>query len=238
MSELLEKIRSRGYWKVAIHPATFVEKRVSDIAALYPILEKTSVQLRRWGFPHLDTWQQRQPQFGVDWIGQEILWHQFLEIWRFYQSGQFVAYLGMDEDWRDQSGLWRAPEGWEPGAFLSVLDAMFHFTEIFEFAARLSRTQAGDQQMHLEIVVSGLKHRALWFDPSKIMPSGVEMKATIEELPYKVDLPQLQLFTEPRELALKPARELFQHFGWEPSLDLLRDIQDELLRRRSVAASP
>jgi hypothetical protein len=149
----------------------------------------------------------------------------------------------MDEDWRDRSTLWPPHKGWESGKALGVEDTLFTFAEIFEFAARLSRTQAGDQQMHLEIVVSGLKDRALWVE--LVRRSGGNSgdlrmlgKTSIEELPYRIDLMQLQLITEPRELALKPARELFQRFGWEPSLDLLRDIQEELLHRRSVAASP
>lgn len=233
MSEVLQKIRSRGYWKVVIHPATFMEKRVPNIGDLYSILEKTSVQLRGWDFPHLGP--RTPPHIDKDWIEQESQWNHFLEYWRFYQSGQFVQFSGMLEDWLDRSKIQRQMEGWKHGALLSVTGTVFHFTEIFEFAARLSRTQSGDQQMHLEIVVSGLKNRALWFDPARRMPPPVEMKATVEELLYKVDLPQLQLFTETGKLALAPARELFQSFGWEPSLDLLRDIQEELRHRGSAA---
>ena len=54
MSELLEKIRSRGYWRVVIHPASFVEKQVANISDLYPLLQKIAVELRGWDYPHLD----------------------------------------------------------------------------------------------------------------------------------------------------------------------------------------
>jgi hypothetical protein len=62
-------------------------------------------------------------------------------------------------------------------------------------------------------------------------------KTSIKELPYKADLTRIQLVTEPRELALKVAVELFQTFGWNPSLNLLRDMQDELLRKGSPVTS-
>lgn len=230
MSELLEKIRSRGYWKVVIHPATFVEKRISDIFALCPILEKTSVQLRGWDFPHLDT--RIQTHIDVDWAGQELNWENHLELWRFYQSGQFVHFSGMDEDWREQSGIWPPYEGWKPGALLYVEDTLFQYTEIFEFAARLAMTRAGDEQMHLEIDLRGLKGRGLKFEVRRAGSLYRRiLKADIEGMAYKVDLPRIQLITEPSELALKPAVELFQRFGWDPSLDMLRDMQGELLHR-------
>ena len=97
MSELLEKIRSRSYWKVIIRPATFVENRVPHRSALLPILEKNSVELKGWSFPHIDSFLKLDE--GSDWIGQGISWDSIVELWRFYQSGQFVHYFGMPEDW-------------------------------------------------------------------------------------------------------------------------------------------
>ena len=84
MSELLDNLRSRGYWRVVIRPGTFIEQRVSNISALYPILQKISVQLRGWGFPHLDS--RDQPHIDTDWIGQESEWERYLEVWRFYSE--------------------------------------------------------------------------------------------------------------------------------------------------------
>lgn len=235
MSELLEKIRSRGHWRVVIRPGTFVEKRVSNISNLHHILQKTSVQLRGWDFPHLDS--RVQTQIDVDWVGQEINWENHLELWRFYQSGQFVHFSGMDEDWRDQSGIWPPDKGWKPGALVYVEDTLFQFTEIFELAARLAMTDAGDEQMRLEIDLRGLKGRDLKFEVRRAGSFYRRiLKADIEEMPYKVDLPRIQLVTEPNELALKPTVELFQRFGWDPSLDILRDMQSELLHRRSQVA--
>src|SRR5918999_2600983 len=162
MNELLEKIRSRGYWKVIIRPATFVEKRISNTSDVYPILEKTSVQVRIWGFPHLDN--NEKLGINVDWIGQEIAWEYYLELWRFYQSGQFVHLSGMAEDWLDRSRLSPPDQSWKPRTFLNVVGAVFRFTEIFEFAARLAFTAAGDEQMRLEITLSGLEGPTLWVD--------------------------------------------------------------------------
>ena len=82
--------------------------------------------------------------------------------------------------------------------------------------------------MHVEILVNGLGGRALQVNPETRMPLPLSMKASIKELPYNVDLSRTQLITEQRDLALKPALELFRRFGWDPSLELLRDIQGGL----------
>jgi hypothetical protein len=170
------------------------------------------------------------------WIGQEIDWENYVELWRFYQSGQFVHFAGIKEDWLDQVRLSAPSKDWKPGVFLSVTNVLFHATETLELTARLAFTEAGDEQMHLEIALSGIEGRSLWIEPSHRWEALLHMthKASVKELSYKADLAQIRLITEPRELALQAAVELFQGFGWDPSLDVLRDMQDELLRKGSL----
>ncbi len=60
-------------------------------------------------------------------------------MWRFYQTGQFVDFAGVTYDWDDQSQRRLPSQGWKPGEILNVQDALFTFTEIFEFAARLAK---------------------------------------------------------------------------------------------------
>ena len=230
MSELLEKIRSRGYWKVIIRPATFVENRIGDFAHLHPILQKTYVQIPnwRWEFPHLDN---RAPLHkNEDWIGQESEWEQYLEYWRFYQSGQFLSVKGFYEDWRDNSNRCPPPSGWEPGHSLEVEDTLLHFNEIFEFATRLTFTEAGDARMLLEISAHNIEGRGLKLDMRRMGSSYLRsLKASVNESPYKINLANTELVANPGELALKPAVELFQRFGWNPGVNVLRDIRDECI---------
>lgn len=234
MNELVKKIRSRGYWEVVIRPHMFVGKRLPVITGLYRLVERTSVNLRGWDFPHIDP--HTEPHIDVDWIGQESQWENYLEVWRFYQSGQFFDILGMDEDWHDQSSLWPPSGDWRPGATFSVTDAVFRFTEIFEFGTRLQLAGAGDESVHIEVTAGGLKGRELVFDVPGRVGLFRKRKASLDKLPYQVNLPQAELIANPRELALKPAIELFQRFDWDPSIDLLREIQSKLLQR--VQQSP
>lgn len=229
MSSLLDKIKSRGYWRVVIRPQTFAEKRISEITELYPIVQNTSVSVRGWDFPHLD--HRSQIHIDIDWIGQESEWEIYLEIWRFYQSGQFIDIAAMHEDWYDQRrSIPAALDNWRPGLILGIGNTLFRFTEIFEFAARLAMTQGGDDSMHIEISVNNLAGRKLWVDNPNRVPTFHDYTASIRELPYEIELSRTELIAAPRELALKPATELFRRFGWNPSQDILRDQQKELRR--------
>ena len=51
---VLDKIRTRGYWRVLIRPTQFDENHIADYSDLFPIVEKNSVQLRGWDYPHID----------------------------------------------------------------------------------------------------------------------------------------------------------------------------------------
>lgn len=220
---LAEKIRSRGHWQVVIRPLQFLEKRIPEIHALFPIVEKASVHLRGWDFPHVDP--HTQPHIDVDWVGQESEWQHHLEIWRLYQSGQFLDISGMHYDWRNQSEWFPASKGWKPNEILGVVDAVYRFTEIFEFAARLALTEAGDEQMHIEVIVGSLKGRRLWVDDRGRTPFFAEYRASLDEFPYRAQIPRSELAANPRDLALKAARELFWRFGWEAPIEILRELQ-------------
>ena len=235
MSEILEKILSRGYWRVVIRPYSVTENRetrVPDTNALHHILERTAVERRAWGFPKL--YNLTLPEFGSDWIGHEVDWHHHVELWRFYQSGQFIHYSGIEQDWRNQSTLWPPDDDWQPGAVLNAGDALLRIDEVFELASRLVFTQAGDDAMHFEISVHGIEGRDL--EPSirrggPVHPYPYKLKASVKEWSYKVGLWQIQVMGDSKEQALQPAVELFKCFGWEPGLWMLRDMRTELLRR-------
>lgn len=227
MTPILKKIRSRGFWQVLIRPVKYKADRI-EFTSLLPLIQKTSIQLRGWDFPHIDP--HNPIHKDVAWIGQECDWGHFLESWRFYQSGQFFHSGGIWRDWRDQSDLWPAEEDWKPGALLGVADTVFHFSEIFEFAARLALTDAGDELIHIEIKLSGLKNRSLFNDDPQRMGFVHRFKTSIDEFPATLDVSRTELIANPNDLAIMQVQQLFARFGWEPSLEQLRAFQPKSQR--------
>lgn len=225
MSEILEKIRSQGYWRTRIHPTDFVEKRVPSTSDLRSILERTSVGFRGWNFPHLGAGDLEE---DTDWMGRETDWEYYVEFWRYYQSGQFIFFSGMKEDWQRQCSLSSLYKGIKPRAHLDVPETILRFTEFFEFAARLTLAPANYSGVHLEIEVDDLKGRTLWDRPGGLYVPD-EHVGRSESFKYKSDLSSIQLITRPKELAVETARDLFCQFGWSPGVKWLREIQSELL---------
>lgn len=226
MSELLEAIRSRGHWHVFVRPSVFVERRLPDISGLYRIVEQASVRLRAVDFPHLD--RRNSPVINLDWVGQDTDRGQHRESWRLYRSGQFVDVCGFWDDWRDRSVFSPPDKGWQPGRRLAIGDTLFRLTEIFEFAARLSMTPAGDESMHIEVRLKNLSGRVLYVDNPDRASDPWEQKATIDEFPYVIDLARAELVGNPREQALRGVVELFKRFGWDGPSEVLRGWQSEL----------
>lgn len=226
MSTLQDSVKGRGYWEFVVRPIRFEERKVPNISMLLPIVERCSVRIRGWDFPHVELGQ--APAIGQDWIEESIDWEHYIESWRLFQSGQFYYLRALWEDWRDRSGSWPAGAGWRPMSRLGVGDVVDTCTELFEFASRLSQTEAGDDQFSVQAVLMNTKSRALHMDRSRRGPLHSQYVATIPSYPYRRELARTELIARPRELALELAKEIFERFGWNPHPVILRWLQEEM----------
>ena len=229
MSQILERIRSSGHWRVLIRPTNFEKKRVSSKDELFHLLERTSVRYRGRAFPVV---RGDQTLTLDDYITYEEEDDRFAELWRFYQSGQFIQYSAFIEDRLDPHKIDNLTNEWRSGLFLDPLQTLFRITELFEFATRLTFTGASDGQSHLELSVNGILGRRLKSATARITALPADSCQT-QCLPLTYDFSNIQLVVSNRDLALQAAQEVFKCFGWKPSTSLLRDFQTEL-----VANSP
>lgn len=224
MTELTDKIRSRGHWRLVIRPAAFTVNRV-PYEALAEIIRSVEVGMRGWNLPHF-----REPfEYGEDWVGHESQFHHHLESWRFFTSGQFADFIAFGSDWRDESELHPAPPCWRPGKETPVWESLFRFTEFFELAARLALSRAGDDRMVVRIETHGLRGRALVVDDPRRAPLRQTYVATIDSLPFETEYRRDDLVARARAEAVRAARELLLRFGWVSATEeLLAEYQREL----------
>ena len=163
--ELEKKIRSRGYWRVVIRPSGFIAER-ARLRDLEQIARDSVIQLRGWDYPHF-------PKEGVtrgnDFIEAltDVEWLSHIELWRLYQSGQFVHLFAMREDWVEgtpMAGLGNV----KPGTLLSYESTLYTITEIFLFAARLAQRMALGPEVIVEYSLVDLLNRRLeTFNPGR-----------------------------------------------------------------------
>jgi hypothetical protein len=224
---VLNRLRTRGYWRVVIRPTSFQKNRVPLVSDLFPIIEKNSVQLRGWDYPHVDL--KSSPLRGADWVGQEFEWQDEIEVWRFYKSGQFIHYFAIAGEWRDHSTMWTAEAGWKPGRFLYYIATIYSVIEIFEFAARLARSPSGASFMHVGIELEGLLGRRIVSTDIMVPVNGTYV-TQMAEWKYSWEGAHTQLIAQPRELAAVATREHFEGFGLDLSLEIIARLQARIGR--------
>jgi hypothetical protein len=229
---LAAKIKSAGYYSVSIAPAVFNAKRVPDVAELARIVERSSVRLRgAWSFPLRN--QRPIIPDRPDSISEEVREGIHLETWRFFQSGLFVDLRAIESDWYGlhPGGAPRAVAHVKSGELLFMEHAIYAFTETFEFAARLASTEAGDDNMTIEIAVGGLKDRYLAVaDPRRQGHSGHSSPARIQEYPQSVRVSKVDLLAATQSLTVTALQNLFKMFGDDIPEHVLRDWLRELRR--------
>jgi|ERR1041385_1218816 hypothetical protein len=229
--EVEKKIRSRGYWRVVIRPSSFIAER-ARLRDLEQIARDTVVQLRGWDYPHF-------PRDGVT-RGNDFIealtdsgWIQHIELWRLYQSGQFVHLFAMREDWLEGVPV-PGPGVVEPRTLLSDMSTLYSITELFLFAARLAQRMALGPEVIVEYSLVDLANRRIeTFDPRRdsffLTPRATSLGHSYERT---VTEETESLVARASHIALEQTLDLFERFGWDVSKESLNEEQRKFLERR------
>lgn len=231
MTTILDKLSERGYWRVELRPVQYQERRVSSLKVLRSAVETSGVELRRWGFPHIDrNWPLPESQVSV---GQETNRGVHVEVWKAFLSGQFVYRGGIWTDWLDQDLFGRARTDWVPGQFLPIVSTLWSLSEFFEFAARYAQTPCGADYLHIELTLNGLEGRYLKGDHDRRHWFEDFGPARLKAFSFTRALSRTELISTSSQLALETATELYGLFGWHTGPDFLAPLQEELLTSRT-----
>lgn len=230
MTDLAATIRSRGYWQVQLRPVAFHEKRVSSLADLERAVQRAHVELRGWDYPHVP----REIERLSDHIQGTVSFERHHEIWRLYQSAQFVHLFSMTEDWMDdpQSGWASGPI--PPGKILEVTSTLWTFTEMFLFLARLVEALTLGPEIVISYRLVGLGGRQLQTLDPRRLPLHDWRKASdnLTEFGQELPLAASKLIAASSDLAVDQTLLLYQRFHWEPDRASVVEEQRKLLERR------
>jgi len=229
---LLDRIRSRGYWRINFQPRLLLEEN-SSLAECRAAVEKNALKLRGWQYPYIpvknDEHQGSLPsgEFFEAWID----WWNHIEYWRSYRSHQFLHYVALREDWFEESD-------WEkdrakliaPGQALGTTRTIWQITEIFEFLSRLGRSNFFPSGAIVSLSLENTEGRQLWVDDPQRMPFLDEKKTGATRIAIKREVATEDFLTEATEIARSVLIEIFDHFGWQnPSVQNIRAQQEQLL---------
>lgn len=233
--EILNKIKSRGYWRINFRPLIIEEKL--ELPQCKSIVEKNNIEYRGWYYPHVprrsgdDTDLVPGNNYYEGWID----WGAHKEIWRMYQSGQFIHYKATEEDWYKEDDWYDDPriKKIEPGTTLSVISAVYLITEIFEFLSRLTRNNLYQEGVEIDIGLNKTANRKLVIlDPMRV-PLFDQYMTKIDEINFTAQYSSEQMTQNAREEALKVIIHIFHRFGWEnPPIGLFKSDQEKLITRK------
>lgn len=226
IDKLLEEIKSRGYWRINFRPITYTQ-RIPNLATCHELVAKNSVEKRGWDYPHVpqkqdtDTGIARRQNHVEGWVD----WSGYKEIWRMYESGQFIHYKAMKDDWRqlDERTTWnRRPSG----DWISPIDLNWHISEVFEFLSRLRNDIYADG-VQISIEMYKTSGRELWMnDPSRVPFSRPKICAA-EEIKYSKSLSPLEIQNQ-RVESVKAIQMIYDRFNWNPTDEMVEGLQNEL----------
>lgn len=234
----LEKIKARGYWRVKFYPNTPITTVISSPASAKDIVRNASVALRGWDYPHVPTEDfDYQAMYSASNKAEAWTdWENYKEIWRLYQSGQFVHYAGLTTDWYDEDGL--IPDNSQlkkirAGSILDIIDTIYTLTEVFVFLNNLTTDGLYDDGVNVEISLVNTKDRELQI----LEPRRASLLREYRSRNQDIDL-EKQIFSKEQvlenyaELAFDEIISIFHQFNWdEPPIDTLRADQRKFLER-------
>ncbi len=217
--DFLSDLRTGPHWRVVIHPREFNKDRIASLGECWAAVLDAQVSLRGWPYPYVNHDCRKT---GSDWVGSEVDGIRHREHWRLYQSGQFAHFFSF---WEDKA------ERQAPGGQLRVIGALYTFTEIFEFAARLSAAGVLDDAPVVEIRMEQVRDRELSGGGVVWLSSG--FRAGQEAIVGSWQMQGPGLYTEAARLGREAAIYFIERFGClDFSKETLERTQEDYLARR------
>lgn len=162
---VIDEVRSKAYWSTVIRPEEYDKEILLSNQECLEIVRSLAVSYRGWDYPHVD---EDSFALGTNWASSWVNWSEYVEVWRLYQSGQFMHMAGLREE-RDSSSENRARAlkraavlpGQTPPGYVDLVGLIWHVTEVFEFAARIaarltSRSKHDSMSFYVEIGLNGI----------------------------------------------------------------------------------
>lgn len=230
MNETLNKIKTRGHWKVLIRPQQYVKERLTTLSECKQTIRDCRVLFRGWDSPHWDS--HTELRSGLDYVEQDTDWENHIDFWRYYQSGQFVHYNALWVDWYDAITRYSPQPKYEPGTIISFIDVLYTLTETYEFASRLGTKELLGDSCILSIELVGAKDRTV-VSLESMRFLREDYTCQIANLPREQTFSTHDLIARSAELALDHTIWILNRFNWDHvSTEMLREDQLKLIEKK------
>ena len=227
---LIEAIKSRGHWRVLFRPLRFNATRIPSLSKCEEVVEKASVSLRGWSYPHIP--RRAGPTFVNDYVEGATDSGAYKELWRLYQSGQFVHLDSLKEDWMKEDS-WFANNRREPGEVLEIINTVYTVTELFEFLSRLARLGIYKEGVEVSVGLHNTEGRRLAIFDRMRAPLHGEYRCMSPDIVFERTLTEPVAIQKSKDTALEALIHFVERFNWKnPPVEIIRADQQRLLEGR------
>lgn len=231
IEDIKNKIDNIGNIKVIFEPDVYKESRIQK-KDLQEILKKSQVSLRGWDFPHVpiqDREDTKRPYFIGNGIEFYTDWERITEIFRFYQSGQFLAKFVLYED---TIGNLHGKE-LNPGKYLDFLSLIYKITEIVLFVKNIIEN-TDIEGGTLTIEINKTKDRELEsIFSSRIFFFNAGYICHMDQVVAKKTFKKEEIAVNFIEISREFIKSVFDDFNWTNYSDqMIKTHQENLLNRR------
>ena len=233
MNPTLEKIKQRGHWYIRFRGEQYNPQRLSTEVQCDELLRRLVVRLRGWNYPH---YPREGAIYGPNYCEGTVDWEGHTEFWRFYQSGQFVHYLALREDWiAEDTWFMRDPRfaAIQPGSALFVINTIYTLTEVYEFLKRLTSHDVYGDAVTVSLELSPIDNRHLrLLDDFHRAPLMGDYESRVPKFDWQKTYRRDEVLETSSELALDVIQKLFLLFQWgRQPVDTFRGDQQALLKK-------
>ena len=231
--QLLEKIKSKGYWRVNIRPTEYRERRLERLSDVHAIVKACQVSFRGWDYP---SWEERDLRNEGEFVEGLVDWPpRHFEYVRFYRTGQFLHLLSGWEAFISHEELFRNhyPRPTHRAGYLSVVGVVYLATEVFEFAARLASKGLLRPKAFVSVQLHNMNdHQLETFGASRILFNEY-VRTSDNPVVFEREATEDELISSGDQLALDLAVEIFENFNWnDPPRQVFAEDQRKLRERR------
>jgi hypothetical protein len=223
--ELIESIRSSGYWRVNLRPTG--APRDYLLGECRKLVRDAAVSMRGWDYPHVTTITNDEggDETADGYVENWCNWSGFKEFWRMYPSGQFLSYTALREETLE--GMFQTGGK----GTIAVDHTIYSFTEIFEFAHRLALRGVYPDGANIMISLEGAMDRRLWLGPNPHVRFFGNKSTSATRIELDASLSPETLQDGYREQAVILLVRLFDRFGWNPPPAQIAAVQERFYRK-------
>lgn len=236
--DVLKKAKTKGYWKLIVEPTVKIDNFFSHPVDAKEYVNDKKVSLRGWDYPHYPTKRDNFEGWEVqsDRTNVFIDWNHFVEVWTFFQSGQFAHILGLREDWLCDSDWFSDDHLFKKVKSQTVVDFVWStltLTEMLLFVKNLSEDKRYTGKIHVEISLHNVMDRRLFtFDPSRIPIFQSRTSSSVNISLLNKDFETSEINSNYLQIARDCAVCLFKYFDWpDPPVNVIEQDQQKLLSR-------